>query len=671
MACNIPESAPAAKGFRGDQAHDDKNPANVALVFAALCTAGGLLLLARLGRGLTLSELGAGAVPLGLMGATLMVCGIAAIVGFSATAAWSGAALWLCATATLGLRALTARGLEVRKRTLTRAGLTFLGTVALPATLLILLHLRILAVEDGGLVTHGSTLTDMASHTAIVATMAATGLCPPTHPYEAAAPLHYHWLADAFSSAMVVAGGRADLTALRNAIVLPDALLSLCFFMLLWRLARRCGLGLAGSTTTVTLAAVGGGLGFFFFAAEHPSDLLSAFKGLVAPFDLWPEQGLYWTNLVRDILLHTRTAAPALCLWLLGTLLVLSAEGADPAPLKDEASDHPRRLSMMGAGIVLGMLPLLNLHIFIGGLAVTATWVAATRPASWAWILPPLVLEAGGVLAWMWGVRTPSPGALTFTSGGWMGSGDPLVFWIRNVGPLLLVGPLGGLLLAPATRALCLAAWVPFVIGNIFVLTSPWANEKLMLAWFVLACVGSGAIVDLLLRRGRAATAMAVVLLALSTPTGVFAVAYNLTQSLYLYSPEAAPACEWLSRHTPPDAVVLTDDGCATAVCIAGGRRLYAGMTGILAAHGIDATIPLARRDGVLNGDEHFGWVLRTEKVDYVLVRKHAGPERLHGFLVEWGCEPVYDDGACAVYHTSSKSFRPTVQPDEAKTPSR
>lgn len=576
--------------------------------FVFLSAGGGLLILSRCGGLLEASEIWLAGIPFGLLVSTLSIYAVSFVLGFGPGAIWSGAAAFFVLAAFCGAE-------EARTALMgshfNRPPVPHLALGLAAAALLIYLHAGMLQISAAGWRTAGSSSTDLPFHAAVAATLAHTRVFPPQHPFYAGGPLGYHVIADVLSASLVVLG-----SSLTRALVVPDTLFSLCLCGLVWALARRCGLGPGGAALSLLLITCGGGFGFFEFLLEHPHDAVAAFGVLERPFDSWPERHLYWSNLVRDFLLHTRTTGPALCLAMTAFLLLAATV----------ATNRPRRWGGIAAGICLGLLPAVNVHVFVGATCTALLWIAVARRRELLWLLASGLPVAALLLAYLHASSPAVAGAMRLTPAGWMEEGILRLpwFWVRNVGMVIVLWPLGIRGMALPGRQLALASTACFVLGNAFVLTSAWANQKLMLPWFVVAAVAAAAALERAAPRRVAGAAVAAVLVVACVATGVGGLIFNLTHSFVLCDVDQMRIGEYLARGAG-GAVACADGDAFAATCV-GGVPAYVAQPPTLAAHGLDPVKRAWIRDGVLGGSGDLVWAAAREPIRYVLTGRDPDP---------------------------------------------
>ncbi|MGH2427699.1 MAG: hypothetical protein ACRDGV_02255 [Candidatus Limnocylindria bacterium] len=435
-------------------------------------------------------------------------------------------------------------------------------------------------VTPEGVYAGGSNWSDLGVHLSIAETLNAGANFPPEVPYFAGVPLIYHWFADFHAAIVAEAAGMFSVPAM----VLQSTILAAALALLVWSLARRLLRGRdARRTATIAagIAVFAGGLGWLRFVGD-----LSA--GLGPPLELiaqnsydnqwltgWPYFRI--PSVMGTGLLAHRATTAGLPIFV-GAVLLLVA-GLPTA--RQRARGWRDRPALIGLAGVLGallapfhffffpVLPLLALaFVLIGGRLVDrdAPRNALALLAPYALALPFVTAPAlqasgsGAVRFVAWWPSAPiadGPAAVAF-------------FYLTNLGvPFVLA--LAALLVPGLPRRAFLAVWLIglFAIPNVVQLSviDFDMNKYFQAMWIAVALLAAW-----LMRRWPAPALAAVLVVSMASP--LLVAAWTATSRLQVISTNALAAAEWVSEHTPPGSVFVTDGWLNSLTDPAGRLRL-------------------------------------------------------------------------------------------------
>ena len=319
---------------------------------------------------------------------------------------------------------------------------------------------------------------DFAQHLGDVMSFAFGDNFPPQHPRFAGSPFAYHYLTSITSAALVVLGLGAGA-----ALVIPGFLFSCTAALAVFAFARRATHDGTVAALAVLLFFVGGGLGWWLpvrDAASQPSFVAAIGVNLWDPA-AQQEGNFRWLNVFFSLIAPQRSFLFGLPLGLLALRLL------------ERAEDAPAASRFLIAGAVAGLLPFAHLGTLLA-LAVATPLLFLGRPdRRWVAFFAAWVLVAAPQL---WLQQGVGPGALASLrwAPGWVSAPDAwVVFWIKNLGPLLPLAVAALLVpgLAPdRSRRVLTALILLFVAGNLVVFQPwDWDNTKVLVYAFLAVCV--------------------------------------------------------------------------------------------------------------------------------------------------------------------------------------
>lgn len=591
----------------------------VVLLFLSGAALLGVCLVARLaGRFLDAFEKALWGLVAGWTAATLVAYGLARAAGALSTGTLYPltAAMWLAAAALALLHVRKLKGRAARGRWPSRyTGLAALGALFVPVFWR-LVSTRMLADRGDGLYSGGATLYDVNFHAAVASSFAYGQNFPPVYTPYPPAPLLYPFMPDFLAGALLALG--ADHHAALTATALP---LLLAVVGLVYTLALRVTRSGVAAFVCVLLFVLSGGFGFVHAFGDWRAgggSLGQFWDGLPHNYASMWGRGFHWGNVVADYLLPQRAAlfGVALGLMVLACFArVWEAWGGD----ETEAWEGWRALA--AAGVLAGALPYFHTHSFVavclmGGVltlvkprrAWLAFWAAAGLLAT------PRVIE-------LWLHASAAEGFFRLRPG-WMGrgSGNWPLYWLKNVGPpLLLLVP--AWLAAPRRwRLFYLAPAALFVFGFLVALSpNEIDNLKLFYYWHLSTCLLVAWWLARLWQK-RALRPVVVVLVLASTASGVLALRREAAGRERVYGREELAAAAFVRTRTEPGALFITAPVVNHPVLSLAGRPVARGFLPWLWSHGLD--VRRRERDvrAAYSGGRELAEVVGRLGVSYVYV---------------------------------------------------
>ncbi len=474
--------------------------------------------------------------------------------------------------------------------------------------------------QDGGLYTGQSGYGDMALHLGIVQSLWANGQFPPEYSIFPGARLGYPFLGDALSASMRVMG-----MPLRYAYMLPGMAALLFVFFGFYVLAKTLLKSRSGAALACALFFVGGGFGFAYFMDNlraDPWNLTRIFTGFYEMPTNDLDYNLRWTNVVVDMLVPQRTL-------LVGWALLLPCLYM----LVRSALQGVRKL-FLPLGVLAGALPLVHTHSFLalGVLsAVLLVWAllrdgraSAVLRAWLPYALPALLLALPQLIFFTF--RQSDSESFVRLGLNWCNETDAYIwFYLKNLGLIGLLVPVGVMCARPGLRRLLAGALVLWVICEVVLFQpNPYDNNKLMLIAYMVACIAVAGGMQRLFEQLRGVPGrryIAAVTLFFCTLSGLLTFGRGVWSNEYeLFSQKHVQAAEEILRHTPGDAIFLTAQEHNNAVAALAGRRVVCGTSIYLFFHGLHIERRLADVAAMYRSPKDAQELYRAYQVDYVYV---------------------------------------------------
>jgi len=482
-----------------------------------------------------------------------------------------------------------------------------------------LLSTHMLAQKADGLYSGGSTWGDLAWHLSMISNFAQRGSAAVReNPIFPGNKLSYPFVPDLVSAWLVRSG-----LSLQASLILPSLVSILGFVAALYLLARIVGANALGSISSILLVLFNGsivGILYLWGDYRNASNVSLPFTALRNDYSHLPEHNLWFSNLVCDLLLPQRAAAFGFCI---GTIVIMFFW----AYWKDSS-----RKSLFYAGILLSCLPLIHFHTF-ESLAIVAgllflirlfeesnDWSNTVR--AWSLFALPVMILALPQILW---ILPDHAGHFLRPQLGWMKGSESLCwFWLKNMSPHIFVFILAYWFAKPKVKTFYLAFVGLFVFSNLVVFQPyDYDNLKLMFWWFLMSCVLTGVMLDVLSRKAPPlGLTLSLITVATMIATGTVSVWRESHLSWRMFTLEDIALAQFVKDHTSADAIFLTSDKHNSPVSCLAGRRIVMGYRGWLWTHGLDYH---AREQDVIEmfrGSEQAIKLLGQYRVDYVLIEQ-------------------------------------------------
>lgn len=503
---------------------------------------------------------------------------------------------------------------------------------------------------------------DWAMHFTLGSTMAYRDLAPTISPLVLGEPFSYPF-ATAWISALLIKLGVPFIAA----FVVPSWLSSLFFIFALYYFYNTVLPSKGVAVLAACLFFLNGGLGFIVFI----QDLFSAAEPLTTilnpPKDYTnlPEQGIKWISVVSSMIIPQR----ALTLGFPLTLLALSwifrninGQTASLTPLVKR-----QRLSLLGASILLGLMPIIHTHSFLAAFMIIACWCSfdlykyrhvgfSVRLKTWLAValitsllaLPLIVLfifnsATQGFIQWNPGWYAPEYQQNWF----W--------FWLNNwsVTPFLaIIGFLGWLWSDFKKRQCSLSVqaftpfWLIFLLSNLWQF-QPWLWDNTKL--FIWASIGlSGMAASFLSRLWEShrftvtnrplnsiiiRKVSVIVLLIAATFSGALDCYRTTRISLHnyvMYTAEELELARWVKIHTTASSLWLTSDKHNHWLFNLTGRQAVMTYPGWLWTHGYEYSVQAKDIETIYRSADRS--LIEQYGIDYIVL----GPETQR----KWSTDP-------------------------------
>lgn len=490
------------------------------------------------------------------------------------------------------------------------------------------LFARMIRVDAGGLwVGHPYAWADWALHLSLGSIFAfkAPGDWFAYHPSYADGRFTYPFLTHLVSGLLERAG-----LSLPASVILPSIAFSLLLLLGLHRWLSILLGSRARGFLALSLFLLAGGLGFLDWLADVARDPALALPA--REYGKLEAQGWLAGSFVTGMLVPQRAFLLGLAMaswalaWLCGALL-------EPG-----WTDRRRRRALLGAGVLVGLLPVAHPHSLIA-LAIATAPLFLLHARRWrllAWFLAPAAL-LGGALYLRFvagGIQTARfaswrPGWTSSSPGAW------LLFWLRVWGLALPLAAVGALRLRgpgrATLRALALGFGLLFALGNLVLFQpTPWDNSKLFLyvylgcAWLCAAPLadlwGAGRPGSARRRASRAAAALGVVALTLTGATELALLQRVDAHTHQLLSREDLELARAVRERTGPRDRFLTAPITNSPISVRGARPVLMAYEGWVWNYGFDYRPLQADVARVYAGAPDAAALLARHRVSYVVV---------------------------------------------------
>jgi hypothetical protein len=503
--------------------------------------------------------------------------------------------------------------------------------------------------KSGGIYTGVmNNLGDLPLHLQVIASFSQGNNFPPQDPTFAGARFAYPFLCDLLTAMLVRAG--ADVI---SAMWLQNMALALSLTGVMhywtWRLTRS---RLAGLIAPL-LVLFSGGLGWTWVLMElHNSEggLLTLLSQISHDYSIGMSPLFRWGNSLttlfvpqRSILFGMPLAIVIFIQWwnaISDRASETTSLGTPPVTsptMAEKSSSRDARKSLISAGLIAGMLPLIHAHTFLVVMGVGACLALLFRSLwrEWLWFFAAASALALPQVLWLSGSGTIQTESYLGWHVGWdHGDVNVLWFWFVNTGffiAVLLAALLWRGTWFEVPRKLLLF-YVPFLFCFILpnlVKVAPWVwdNIKVLFYWYI----ASVPLVAWLLARAwqqrrswwRWAAAGLLASMMLSGMLDVLRVVEEASE-YQEFDPQGIEMARYISQQTPPHAVVLHAPTYNTPVFLTG-RRSLLGYEGWMWSRGLKYPQRSADIQSIYSGSPDAERLIRQYHIEYVLV----GPAEL------------------------------------------
>jgi hypothetical protein len=500
-----------------------------------------------------------------------------------------------------------------------------------------------------------NNLGDLPFHLQIISSFAHGHNFPPEDPAFANVRFVYPFLADFLSAMFVRAGASLSIAMWMPNFVLAMALVGLMHYWTIELTRDR----LAGVIAPV-LILLGGGLGWwllFLDVRTSDSGILDLLSHLPRDYTIAGNTIWRWGNPLttlfvpqRSILFGVPVAIVIFTLWWQALTStgdrrpgLDNSSASQPGPTPDQSPEadgdsHPNFFaqgavrSMIAAGVLAGMLPLIHAHSFIVVMGTAACLALLFRQwRTWlAFVVPALIIA---VPEMMWSVHGSAVQARTFFGWypGWdRGDANVFWFWFANTGafiPLLIAAILWGeqdddeLVPGPLLR-FYLPFTFCFIVPNLVKL-APWGwdNIKVLFYWYVASTPLVAHLLSSWFRRPAKWRWAAAGLMVSLTLAGTLEIVRVLsgTEANREFDADGIAMADQILRQTEPRSLVLHAPTYNPPVFLTG-RRSLLGYTGAAWSRGLEYG---PREDSIRQiyaGSPQAASLLESYHIDYVLV---------------------------------------------------
>ncbi len=471
---------------------------------------------------------------------------------------------------------------------------------------------RVITIEADGLYTSpANNYGDLPFHLSVITSFSDGDNFPPYNPIFQGLKFTYPFLID-FLTAFLYRTG-ADWAA---AFFIPNIILIMALVGIIELLTEK----LTGSKIAARIAPFlfffSGGLGFTYFLQDFQNSNVNWWDFLQHLPNSYTKNdalNLQWGNMLttlmipqRSLLLGIPVFAMIVILWWEG-LKVMSDEQKVMSDEWKVMRNEERKLrepnvfplithhsslitfpsSLLFAGILAGLLPMLHAHGFFAIMMVSAAMALVFFSWDWlAFFIPAGILSLPQAW-WLSGTGTRS--SLFKFNFGWMpGEYSLFKFYYLNFGLVLFVLALAFFFTSLRTHRFYWPFVLCFIIPNLVLLAPwPWDNIKVLLYWYLVSCVLiAGFLAQLWTRKLFPIGAVLMILLMLS---GGLDIARGLSpiEKVRLFESDQLKVAELIKHRIPPQALMLSAP-IHNSVLALSGRQMLMGYPGHLWTHGVN-----------------------------------------------------------------------------------
>jgi hypothetical protein len=364
----------------------------------------------------------------------------------------------------------------------------------------------------------------------------------------------------------------------------------------------------------------------------------------------YSNDGIWFMNFIISELLPQRAFLSGLGIALFVLLTAWqNSTVAGPAQAKSywlRLIKQPGRNHLFLAGLLFGILPLLHTHSFVAlGIIVPVLFayriiasllakdkIAAQNSVAQAiLILGPATLLGFGLL-FTFVFDSSSTGTFVHGLNWWVPNPEqpfnPLTYWLRNAGPLIVVGIACFLRKDRTFHPLLIAGTIIFIVCN-FISFQPWHydNLKILTYWYLLWALPIAYAIMTLPRQWVAVQIVAIILFTGAGLADVTSLQLSTRTGLQLSSQDDLQFARLVKQITAQDtaAIFIAATNHDNPLSIASGRKLYVGYEGWLWTYGIDANDRLEEVHEMYTGSTRGQELVRRREISYIAL----GPQEL------------------------------------------
>ena len=439
---------------------------------------------------------------------------------------------------------------------------------------------------DGWYAGHSFIWGDLPIHTGLIESFVEIRKFPPPNIYFSGTLLSYPFMADFFSSILIILGW-----SLGPAFVIPGFLLGICTVAGIYLLALRISRSVFASLLTVVLVLLSGGMGFIVFLVEanRSGNFIHTLLNLPSYYTGLRDYAMTYPNIVLGFFLPQRPFLLALPLGMLMLSLLY----------RFRLSRRP--YDMLLVGLASALLPLVHPHTLVtigivsGYLVVeylVLSFLCNDKQGCYRALLSGVLFSLPvtvGMLQVLWQL-----GNLGATSNGGLSvqittraiaTENYIWYWLKNVGLFL---PLAGLIFVVqgALPNRIRSFYAPFALIwfiATLVVMQPFdcCNRKLLVYWYLVSAVVISLVLVKLILTGdiisRFLVAFLIFLLVFTGSLDLFRASIP-SQSRYLeFSNEDIAFANQVKERLPADAVYITATQVHHPITDLAGRQVVLG----------------------------------------------------------------------------------------------
>ena len=447
------------------------------------------------------------------------------------------------------------------------------------------------SILRNGTTSSGTVFSDLPFHLGLITSFAYGGNSYQPGmitPFYAGESLSYPIIPDFFSAVLVGCG----FASLRVAIAVPTFLLLLSVVVLVHKLASAFTSVRFVPEFAIFCFLYASGVGWkWLFIPECANDINANLAHCFCR-----DRFTFWIHPLIHFLMPQRSALFSMPIAIFITLILMHE-------VRVKLSDTQ---SLAIAGVLMGLLPMLSAHSFIGVgeyalflAAITFPW---TKPKKWITVI--MFWSVFGIVAifialpqvlWLLRVKrqgfgTISPIWLETFPGSWKFG----QLWWESLGPFVVIAIF---VCWPLLNHFQLVCYLPsigvFLVSN-FIRYQPGAmdNNKVFYAgWYSLACCAVAHFIIAVWSRSRGDILVKVILIwtvigfSLSS---VVAIGKAIFYAFPMFNNDEKEMGQWVMENTLKDSVFLTNQWHANTVMSIGGRIIMLGYGGWVWTHGLD-----------------------------------------------------------------------------------